>query len=158
MLHSSLQCPEQPLPLALHQSAPGNSHLLELVLSGAADLGGEALSQLLQAAGVLQLDLGLPAEELLQVLQQLQARLRLLLQAFELLHQLRSDLCRHRRGEEQKTSATDTGQEGSPPLCQSKEHSSAGAPSKPWVISGLNKATGSASQERAEQCHRPASH
>lgn len=65
------------------------------MLTRAADLGGEALGQLLQAAGILQLDLGLPAEELLQVLQQLQARLRLLLQAFELLHQLRADLWGH---------------------------------------------------------------
>lgn len=47
---------------------PHSAHLLELVLTGAADLGGEALGQLLQAAGILQLDLGLPAEELLQVL------------------------------------------------------------------------------------------
>lgn len=62
------------------------------MLSGAAYLGGEPLSQLLQAPGVLQLYLSLPAEELLQVLQQLQARLRLLLQAFELLHQLSADL------------------------------------------------------------------
>lgn len=72
---------------------PRNTRLLELVLSGAADLGGEALGQFLQAAGILQLDLRLPAEELLQVLQQLQPRLRLLLQALELLHQLRADLC-----------------------------------------------------------------
>lgn len=68
--------------------------LLELlVLAGAADLGGEALGELLQAARVLQLDLGLAAEELLQVLQQLDARLRLLLQTLELLHQLVPDLC-----------------------------------------------------------------
>lgn len=80
----------------------GTACLLELVLSGAAYLGGEPLSQLLQAPGVLQLDLGLPAEELLQVLQQLQARLRLLLQAFELLHQLSSDFCTDTREEEKK--------------------------------------------------------
>lgn len=66
---------------------------LELVLPGTADLGGEALGQLLQAAGVLELDLGFAAEELLEVLEQLQPRLRLLLQALELLHQLRADLC-----------------------------------------------------------------
>lgn len=135
-LKTSLQCSQQPLPIILHQFASGNTHLLELVLSGAANLGGEAFSQLLQAPGVLQLDLGLPAEKLLQVLQQLQARLRLLLQAFELLHQLRSDFCRHtREEEEQKTSATDTDHEGCPEGCpslsQSKQHSSAGAPSEP---------------------------
>ena len=62
------------------------------MFSGAADLGGEALGQLLQAARVLQLDLGLAAEELLQVLHQLDARVRLLLQTFELLHQLVPDL------------------------------------------------------------------
>lgn len=93
-LHCNLQCP-QPPPPGPGSSLPQEQHLLELVLSGAADLGGEALGQLLQAAGVLELDLSLPAEELLQVLQQLQARLRLLLQAFQLLHQLRADLCRH---------------------------------------------------------------
>ena len=69
------------------------SSLELVVLPGAADLGGEALGQLLQAAGVLQLDLGLAPEELLQVLQQLDARLGLLLQALELLHQLVTDLC-----------------------------------------------------------------
>lgn len=66
--------------------------LEELVLPGAADLGGEPLSQLVQAARVLQLDLRLATEELLQVLQQLDAGLRLLLQALELLHQLVADL------------------------------------------------------------------
>lgn len=85
----------------LSSPPPCDAHLLELVLTGAADLGGEALGQLLQAAGVLQLDLGLPAEELLQVLQQLQARLRLLLQAFELLHQLCADLWGHTREKKQ---------------------------------------------------------
>jgi len=76
-----------------------------VVLPGAADLGGETLGQLLQAAGVLQLDLGLAAEELLQVLQQLDARLRLLLQTLELLHQLVTDLCQ----EGEHTEAQDTG-------------------------------------------------
>lgn len=66
--------------------------LEELVLPGAADLGGEPLGQLVQAARVLQLDLRLATEELLQVLQQLDAGLRLLLQALELLHQLVADL------------------------------------------------------------------
>ena len=64
-----------------------------MVFPRAADLGGEALRQLIQAAGILQLYLGLAPEELLQVLKQLQARLGLLLQAFELLHQLVPDLC-----------------------------------------------------------------
>lgn len=84
-------------PNILYHFAPGNTCLLELVLSGAAYLGGESFSQFLQAPGVLQLDLSLPAEELLQVLQQLQARLRLLLQTFELLDQLSSDFCTHTR-------------------------------------------------------------
>lgn len=64
-----------------------------LMLPRAADLGGEPLGELLQAAGVFQLNLCFAAEELLQVLQQLDARLGLLLQAFELLHQLVTDLC-----------------------------------------------------------------
>ena len=78
--------------LSSHLCREGNS--LELVVfSGAADLVGESLGQFLQAAGVLQLDLSLAAEEVLQVLQQLDTRLGLLLQAFELLHQLVTDLC-----------------------------------------------------------------
>lgn len=48
---------------------------LELVLPGAADFGREPLGQLLQAAGVLELNLSLPAEELLEILKQLQPRL-----------------------------------------------------------------------------------
>lgn len=64
-----------------------------LVLSGGADLGGVALGQFVQASGVLKLELGLSAEELLQVLQQLQPGLRLLLQTSKLLHQLVTDLC-----------------------------------------------------------------
>lgn len=66
--------------------------LEQLVLPGAADFGGEPLRQLVQAARVLQLDLRFATEELLQVLQQLDAGLRLLLQALELLHQLVADL------------------------------------------------------------------
>lgn len=68
-----------------------------LVLSGGADLGGVALSQFVQASGVLKLELGLSAEELLQVLQQLQPGLGLLLQTAELLHQLVTDLCISKR-------------------------------------------------------------
>lgn len=60
------------LPAHLHGFPPPRPNFsLELVLSGAADLGGEALSQLLQAAGVLKLDLSFPAEELLEVLKKL---------------------------------------------------------------------------------------
>lgn len=84
----------------LHTASPmhskcwlvGNSLEL-LVFPGAADLGGEPLSQFLQAARVLQLNLRFAAEELLQVLQQLDTWLRLLLQAFELFHQLVANLC-----------------------------------------------------------------
>ena len=36
-----------------------------LVLSGGADLGGVALCQFIQASGILKLELGLPAEEVL---------------------------------------------------------------------------------------------
>lgn len=68
-----------------------------LVLSGGADLGGVALGQLVQAPGVLELELGLSTEELLQVLQQLQPGLGLLLQTTELLHQLVADLCISKR-------------------------------------------------------------
>lgn len=67
--------------------------LEQLVFPGAADLGGEPLCQLVQAARVFQLNLCFAAEELLQVLQQLDTRLRLLLQAFELFDQLVADLC-----------------------------------------------------------------
>lgn len=63
------------------------------MFSGAADLRGEPLGQFLQAAGIFQFDLRFATEELLQVLQELDTRFRLLLQAFELLHQLVSDLC-----------------------------------------------------------------
>lgn len=68
-----------------------------LVLSRGADLRGVALSQLVQASGVLELELSLSAEELLQVLQQLQPRLWLLLQTTELLHKLVTDLCKSER-------------------------------------------------------------
>lgn len=68
-----------------------------LVLSGGADLGGEALGQFIQASGILELELGLPAEEFLQVLQQLQSGLGLLLQTAELLHQLIADFCTLKR-------------------------------------------------------------
>lgn len=64
-----------------------------LVLSGGADLGRVALGQFVQASGVLELELGLPAEELLQVLQQLQSGLGLLLQTAELLDQLITNFC-----------------------------------------------------------------
>lgn len=60
---------------ASHLCAPTPNFLLELVLPGAADFGGEALGQLLQAAGVLELNLSFPAEKLLEVLKQLQSRL-----------------------------------------------------------------------------------
>lgn len=68
-----------------------------LVLSGGADLGGVSLSQFVQASGVLELELSFSAEELLQVLQQLQTGLRLLLQTTELLNQLVADLCVSKR-------------------------------------------------------------
>lgn len=64
-----------------------------LVLSEIADLGRVALGQFVQASGVFKLELCLSAEELLQVLQQLQPGLRLLLQTSKLLHQLVTDLC-----------------------------------------------------------------
>lgn len=70
-----------------------------LVLSGGADLGRVALGQFVQAPGVLELQLGFSAEELLQVLQQLQPGLRLLLQTSKLLHQLVTDLCVSKKGE-----------------------------------------------------------
>lgn len=63
------------------------------MFSEIADLGRVALSQLVQASGILKLELGLSTEELLQVLQQLQPALRLLLQTSKLLHQLVTDLC-----------------------------------------------------------------
>lgn len=73
------------------------AHSLELlVLPGCAYLGRVALGQLVQAPGVLQLELGLAAEEVLQVLQQLQPGLGLLLQTPELLHQLVTDFCAHK--------------------------------------------------------------
>ena len=71
--HCLCQQPSCPRPPPIPE--PATNFSLELVFPGAADLGGEALGQLLQAAGILQLDLSFPAEELLQVLQQLQPRL-----------------------------------------------------------------------------------
>lgn len=90
------QLPTHP-STASHRPHPCPSSL-ELVLPGAADLGGESLGQLLQAAGVLEFNLSFATEKLLEVLQQLQPRLGLLLQAFELLHQLRADLYGQRQG------------------------------------------------------------
>lgn len=87
---------EQPWMWAFLLCVAANSLEL-LVLSGAANLGGESLRQFVQAAGVFQFNLRFAAEELLQVLQQLDTRLRLLLQAFELLHQLVTDLCRSKQ-------------------------------------------------------------
>lgn len=70
----------------------GLSVLVLLVVFGAARLGHEPLGQLLQVARVLGLDLGLLAEEVLQVLEELHAHLRLLLQTALLLHQLGSHI------------------------------------------------------------------
>lgn len=70
-----------------------NGFLLELVVLGAAGLGQEPLSQLLQIARVVHLDLGLLAEEVLQVLEELHPELALLVQTFELFYQLSPDLC-----------------------------------------------------------------
>lgn len=67
--------------------------LLELVVLGAACLGQEPLSQLLQIARVVHFDLGLFAEEVLQILEELHPELALLVQTFELFNQLSPDLC-----------------------------------------------------------------
>lgn len=80
-----------------------------LVLSGGADLGRVTLSQFVQASGVLKLELGLSTEELLQVLQQLQAGLGLLLQTTKLLHQLVTDLCISKRETTLRTKRTSLG-------------------------------------------------
>lgn len=64
-----------------------------LVFPGAADFGGKPLGEFVQTAGIFQFDFCLATEKLLQVLQQLDAGFRLLLQAFELLHQLVTDFC-----------------------------------------------------------------
>lgn len=77
----------------MHFVCWGENSLKLLMLPGTADLWGESLSQFLQAARVFQFDLSFASEELLQVLQQLDTRLRLLLQAFKLLHKLVTDLC-----------------------------------------------------------------
>ncbi|KAF3856233.1 hypothetical protein F7725_016956 [Dissostichus mawsoni] len=66
-------------------------------LPSGADLGRVALGQFVQASGVLKLEFGLSAEEILQVLEQLQPGLRLLLQTAELFHQLVTDLCISKR-------------------------------------------------------------
>lgn len=55
-------------------------------------LGAEAVSQLVQGAGILSLDLPPPAQVVAQVLQQLGLLLQLLVKHSQLLHQLRSHL------------------------------------------------------------------
>lgn len=67
--------------------------LLELlVVLGASCFGHEPFRQLLQVPGILRLYFGFLPKEVLQVLEQLNPHLRLLLEAFLLLHQLSSDL------------------------------------------------------------------
>lgn len=60
---------------------------------GATCLGQEPLSEFLQIARVVHFDLGLLAEEVLQVLEELHTELALLIQTFELFYQLSPDLC-----------------------------------------------------------------
>lgn len=67
--------------------------LLELLVLGASRLG-QKRCQLLQVAGVVHLDLSLSTEEVLEVLQQLYPELTLLVQAFHLLCELSTDLCK----------------------------------------------------------------
>lgn len=79
----------------INTSKHTNDHthsLILLVVFGAPGLGHEALGQLFQVARVLHFDLGLLAKEVLEVLKKLNPHVRLLLQTFLLLHQLRSDL------------------------------------------------------------------
>lgn len=59
---------------------------------GAACLGEEPLSQLLQVAAVIHLNLRLLPEKVLQILKQLHPQLALLVQTLELFHQLGTDL------------------------------------------------------------------
>lgn len=66
--------------------------VLELLVFGAPRFGQESLSQLLQVPRVICLDLCLLAEEILQVLQQLDPELALLVKAFQLLYELGTDL------------------------------------------------------------------
>lgn len=66
--------------------------LVLLVVLGAPGLGHEAFGELLQVARVLHLDLGLLAEEVLEVLKELDPHVCLLLQTFLLFHQLGSNL------------------------------------------------------------------
>lgn len=66
---------------------------------GAACLGEEPLSQLLQVAAIIHLNLRLLPEKVLQILEQLHPQLALLVQTLELFHQLGTDLC---QGEEEK--------------------------------------------------------
>lgn len=80
-----------PFPRSLREAA--SESLLELLVLGAARLGQEALSQLLQVAGVVHLDLRLLPEEVLEVLEKLHPELTLLIQAFHLLRELGADLC-----------------------------------------------------------------
>lgn len=112
---------------------------LELVLPGAADLGGEALGQLLQAAGILELDLSFPAEKLLEVLEQLQSRLRLLLQALELLHQLRADLCGQRQERAVRWWWGQQGDQPGPPTASGPGTAMPAAPSPPPTTQSLSR-------------------
>lgn len=66
---------------------------------GAACLGEEPLSQLLQVTAIIHLNLRLLPEKVLQILEQLHPQLALLVQTLELFHQLGTDLC---QGEEEK--------------------------------------------------------
>lgn len=59
---------------------------------GAACLGEEPLSQLLQVAAIIHLNLRLLPEKVLQILEQLHPQLALLVQTLELFHQLGTDL------------------------------------------------------------------
>lgn len=72
-------------------------HILELVVFGAACFSEEPLAQLLQVSAVVHLNLGLLSEEVLQVLEKLHPQLTLLVQTFELLCQLGTDLCRSKK-------------------------------------------------------------
>lgn len=87
--------PTHPLPHPPKVSRSNSvASLLELLVLGAPRLGQEALCQLLQVAGVVHLDLSLLTEEVLEVLQQLYPELTLLVQAFHLLCELSTDLCK----------------------------------------------------------------
>lgn len=81
------------IPAAWPQDPP-EALVLPTAAPEAASTAGESLYQLVEAPGVLKLNLGAAPHELSQLLQQLPSQFALQLQAAQLLTQLPAHLCR----------------------------------------------------------------